>query len=218
MRRNCQRAAGLAGLVLAIGLAQAPAWQLGNRSADEWIKRLDRPERVASLKIEEILAKLQLQRGDVVADIGAGAGVFTVPLAKTVSPGGKVYAVEIDQALLDYINRKVIEQDVKNVVTVLGRFEDPSLPATDVDLAFFHDVLHHIKDRAGYLKKLAGYLKPSARIAMIELDPKKGGHKDEPEMQLTKDQVTAWMADSGLKLVAEFDMFDDKWFTVYARR
>jgi ubiquinone/menaquinone biosynthesis C-methylase UbiE len=218
MRRNWQRAAGLAGLVLAIGLAQAPAWQLGNRSADEWIKRLDRPERVASLKIEEILAKLQLQRGDVVADIGAGAGVFTVPLAKTVAPGGKVYAVEIDQALLDYINRKVIEQDVKNVVTVLGRFEDPSLPATDVDLAFFHDVLHHIKDRAGYLKKLAGYLKPSARIAMIELDPKKGGHKDEPEMQLTKDQVTAWMADSGLKLVAEFDMFDDKWFTVYARR
>jgi ubiquinone/menaquinone biosynthesis C-methylase UbiE len=218
MRRNWQRLTGLAGLVLAIGLAQAPAWQLGSRSAEEWIKRLDRPERVASLKIEEILTRLQLQPGDVVADIGAGAGSFTVPLARAVSSGGKVYAVEIDQALLDYINRKVLEQNVKNAVTVLGRFDDPSLPAADVDLAFFHDVLHHIKDRAGYLKKLATYLKPSGRIAMIELDPKKGGHKDDPDMQVTKDQVSAWMAESGFKPVAEFDLFDDKWFTVYARR
>jgi ubiquinone/menaquinone biosynthesis C-methylase UbiE len=204
--------------MLAIGLAQAPAWQLGSRSAEEWIKRLDRPERVASLKIEEILAKLQLQQGDVVADIGAGAGIFSVPLAKRVSPGGKVYAVEIDQALLDYINKKTMEQNVKNVVTVLGKFEDPSLPASDVDLAFFHDVLHHIKDRAGYLKKLAPYLKPSGRIALIELDPKKGGHKDDPALQVTKEQVMVWMADSGFKPVAEFDLFDDKWFTVYARR
>jgi len=193
--------------------------QLASRPTPEWIKRLERPERIAELKIDEIVGKLQLKPGMVVADLGAGPGVFTLPLAKAVSPGGKVYAVEIDQEFLDHIKRKTQEQNVANTVLVLGKFSDPNLPAKDVDLAFFHDVLHHVEDRAGYLKSLATYIKPSGRIAIVELDPVKGSHRDDPKLRLTKEQVAGWMADAGFKPVEEFnDLFDDKWFVVYGRR
>ena len=102
-----------------------------------------------------------------------------------------------------------------NIVTVLGEFVDPKLPARDVDVVLFHDVLHHIENRAGYLKAAAGYLKPNGRIAVVELPPD-GSHKDEPALVVTKDQVKQWMADAGLKPVQEFDGLEGKWFVVYS--
>lgn len=208
----------LSALVLTVCLWPLAAAQLAPRPTDEWIKRMERPERIAELKIDEIIAKLRLKPSDVVADIGAGPGVFSLRLAKAVSPGGRVYAVEIDQPFLDHVNRRAKEQNVTNTVTVLGTHTDPNLPARDVDLAFFHDVLHHVEDRAGYLKNLAAYVKPSGRIAVVDLDPVRGSHRNDPKLRLTKDQVKTWMADSGFAPVEEFDLFDDKWFVVYARR
>jgi ubiquinone/menaquinone biosynthesis C-methylase UbiE len=143
--------------------------------------------------------------------------VLSLPIAKAVAPGGKVYAVEIEQGFLDRIAAKGREAGVTNIVTVLGAFSDPKLPARDVDVALFHDVLHHIKERAEYLKATARYLKPGGRIAVVELPPD-GSHKDEPELVVTKDQVKGWMADAGFAPVKEFDGLTGKWFVVYGRR
>ncbi|HEX9368864.1 MAG TPA: class I SAM-dependent methyltransferase [Vicinamibacterales bacterium] len=204
--------------VLAIAAAAgAPsARQLGSRPAEDWIARLERPDRVAGLKIDYIIASLGLEPGATIADIGAGPGVLSLPLAKAVAPRGKVYAVEIDQAFLDRITQKTAEAKIPNVVPVLGEFSDPKLPARDVDVALFHDVLHHIKDRAAYLKATAGYVKPGGRIAIIELPPD-GSHKAEPELIVTKDQAKQWLADAGFKPVQELDGLDGKWFIVYGR-
>lgn len=219
MHPNGFSKACLAALAIATGLSSVVAGgQLASRPTPEWIERLERPDRIAELKIDEILTKLRLGPGTVVADLGAGAGVLTLPLAKAVSPGGKVYAVEIDQQFLDHIRGKAREQKVTNAVTVLGKYSDPGLPAKDVDVALFHDVLHHIEDRAGYLKSVATYVKPSGRIAVVELDPLTGGHRDDPKLQLSKEQVAIWMANAGFKPVEEFNLFKDKWFVVYARR
>lgn len=87
----------------------------------------------------------------MVANIGADSGGLTLPLAKAV-PKGRVYAVDIDQGLVDHIAVKAREAKAANVRAVLGAFTDPKLPAPDVDVAFIYDVLHHIEDRASYLK------------------------------------------------------------------
>jgi ubiquinone/menaquinone biosynthesis C-methylase UbiE len=216
MTRHAWLLAGVAAATLAGTAPDLLARQLASKPVDEWSARLERPDRVASLKIDYLIASLGLKPGDVVADIGAGPGVLTLPLAKAVTPGGKVYAVEIDKGFLDRITDKTRAAGITNVVTVLGAFSDPSLPARDADLALFHDVLHHIKDRAGYLKATATYLKPGGRMAVVELPPD-GSHKDEPELVVTKAQVKGWMADAGLRPVREFDGLDGKWFIVYAK-
>jgi ubiquinone/menaquinone biosynthesis C-methylase UbiE len=206
-------------IVGALGLAAAPAAaQLAGRPADEWIKTLESPARIASLKIDETVPRLKLKPTDIVVDIGAGSGVFEGPLSRAV-PQGKVYAVDIDQGLLDNIEKRKKEFQITNVVTVLGKFTDPNLPVHDIDLAFINDVLHHIEDRAAYVKNLAGYLKPSGRIAVIEFIPDKGGHRDQPALQITQQQATAWMAAAGMKPVDQVDgLFADKWFVIYGRR
>jgi ubiquinone/menaquinone biosynthesis C-methylase UbiE len=211
------RAALLACLVVG-GLAQPVAGQLASRTADEWIKLLDSPARVAQLKVDEVIAKLALKPGDVVADLGAGSGVFSLPLAQAVGATGKVYAVDVDQGLVDHIGRKAKAQNVTNVYPVLGKFGDPALPATDVDVAFLHDVLHHIEDRPGYLKQAARYLKPAGRIAFVEPDAVKGPHANDPKLQVTKADLQRWMAEVGFVPSNEFTLFNDKWYVVYARR
>ena len=218
MTRKQRLAGGIAIMSLVVATGGAAARQLASRPAEDWMARLERPERVAGLKIDYIISKLDVKPGQVVADIGAGPGVISLPLAKAVSPGGKVYAVEIDQAFLDHIEKKAKEQKVANVTTVLGKFGDPMLPSRDVDIVLFHDVLHHIEDRAGYLKAVAKYIKPTGRVAIIDLPPT-GSHKEEPALIVTKEQVKGWMADAGFKPVQEFDgLSEGKWFVVYARR
>jgi ubiquinone/menaquinone biosynthesis C-methylase UbiE len=158
----------------------------------------------------------------VVADIGAGSGLFTRPLAKAAAPSGTVYAVDIQKDLLDYINQRDAQEHIQNVKTVLGEFSDPKLPAHDVDLALINDVLHHIENRAAYLKALGTYMKSSGRIAIIEMnkDDPNTPHRKQPELLVSKQEIDQWMSDAGFKQVQEFpDLFPGtKWFLVYGKR
>lgn len=202
---------------LAVALAAHAAAQLASRPVDEWVKVLDAKARVAGLKTDEVVAKLSLKPGDVVADLGAGSGPFVVPFARAVASKGKVYAVDIDREFFPHIQQRARGAGVNNVVTVLGAFTDPQLPAADVDLAFFHDVLHHIESRPAYLKAVTKYLKPRARIAIIDYLPARSPHADQPALQVAKDQAVAWLADAGFKEIEDHQLFTDKWFVVFAR-
>lgn len=207
---------GAAALSLLVCVPSAYS-QLGARSTEEWLKTLDSAARVSKLKVDDAVAALGLAPGAVVADIGAGSGVFTAPLAKAVGASGRVYAVDIDAGLVAHVDRRAREQGATQIRAVLGGFTDPKLPARDVDLAFIYDVLHHIENRADYLRNLASYLRPAGRIAVIDFHPELGPHKNDPALQVTRDQTKAWMAAAGLRPVAEHKLYDDKWYVVYGR-
>jgi ubiquinone/menaquinone biosynthesis C-methylase UbiE len=206
----------LVGVLTAAAAAPVGA-QLAGRPAEEWIKTLDGTARVSALKIPEVVAALRLQPGDTVADIGAGTGIFTVPLAKAVGPKGKVYAVEIDRGFFPPILKRAADAGVKNVETILGAFTDPRLPVRNVDVAFFHDVLHHIEYPPAYLKTVAGYLAPDGRIAVVDFEGGKGPHR-EAELQVPREQLVGWMQDAGLKLADDVKLFEDKYVLVFSRR
>ncbi|MBV8841278.1 MAG: methyltransferase domain-containing protein [Bryobacterales bacterium] len=203
-------------------IATAANAQLAARKADEWVTTLEGPQRVATQKVDQVIAKLNLKPGMVVADIGAGSGLFSRPLATAVAPNGKVFAVDIQQDLLNYMDKRNKEEHIRNTQTVLGEFNDPKLPRRDVDLAFINDVLHHIENRAAYLKNLGAYIKPSGRIAIIEMnkDDPNTPHKNQPELLVSRDQITQWMSDAGFKLVEEHaDLFPGtKWFLIFGRQ
>jgi ubiquinone/menaquinone biosynthesis C-methylase UbiE len=213
--------AGLVCSVFALSTPEARA-QLASRPADEWVTTLEGPQRITTLKIDEVIAKLGLKPGAVVADIGAGSGIFSTPLAKAIGPTGKLYAVDIDKDLLKHVDQRSKKENVRNVVTVLGEFDDPKLPVRNLDLAFINDVLHHIKNRATYLKALSSYVKPTGRIAIIEMDIKDPAtpHKAQPELLVSRDDMIRWMADAGFKVAQEHaDLFPGtKIFLVFERK
>jgi len=212
--RRLALCAAAAGLLL--GYAPVSEAQLASHSAEEWINTLETPARLNGLKIAETIPKLGLKPGQTVADIGAGSGIFTLRFASALKAGGFVYAVDIDQALLDHINEAATETGISNVQTVLGQVDDPALPEM-VDLAFINDTLHHIEHRAEYLKALAGYIKPGGRVAIIDFKPGQGDHASDPALQVSQEQATAWMAAAGLKPLEDIKLFDDRWFVIYGK-
>jgi ubiquinone/menaquinone biosynthesis C-methylase UbiE len=194
------------------------AAQLGSRPADEWIATLDGPQRVASLRIDEVVAAVNVRPGQTVADIGAGSGLFSVPLGRAAGQKGRVYAVEIDAGFFSQIRRRAAEAGVDNVETVLGKFTDPALPVKTIDVAFFHDVLHHIAERPAYLKAVARYLAPDGRIVVVDYQAGMGPHPGHPELEVSRAQLEAWMSAAGLTEVQAIEMFPDKYFLTFARR
>ena len=208
-------------LALSVGATDSLALQLGGREAPDWIQRLERPDRLAGLKVEEIVKRLQLKPGMVIADIGAGSGIFSRPMAKAVAPSGKVYSVDIDQGLLDHINQRAKQENIANIRTVLGKFADPAIPAKDVDMAFIHDVLHHIEQRETYLKALATYIKPNGMVTIIEMDRNdpNTAHREEPNMLVSRADADKWMASLGFHPAKEHnDLFPGtKWFVIYQK-
>ncbi len=194
--------------------------QLGSQPADRWALTLESGRRLESLEIEEVVAAIGLRPGDVVADIGAGTGIFSVPLARAVGSAGTVYSVEVDAGFLPLIEAKAREGGVSNIRAILGEFGDPKLPSRDIDVAFFHDVLHHIEQRAAYIQALAAYMPAGSRVVVVDYDKSVPGipHSDQPAMLIGPDDVRGWMSAAGFDVTREIVMFDDKFFVIYTKR
>ena len=136
---------------------------------------LERPEREDEEAPSKAIDALQLKPGMVVADIGAGSGYYASRMARRVGPSGRVYATDIQQGMIDLLDRRIRSEGLSNVTTVLGEMDDPKLPANSIDLAIMVDVYHELQQPQIFLQRLKPAFKPGGRLALLEFrkeDPK----------------------------------------------
>src|SRR5260221_7143090 len=137
---------------------------MGHQGA-EW---LERPERDEEEKTELLVELLKLKPGEVVADIGAGTGYFSRRLTKKVGEKGLIYAVEIQQEMLDILTNKMAELKIRNVKPVLGTITDPKLPPASVDTILLVDVYHEFDHPFEMVEAMSKALKPGGRMVFVE--------------------------------------------------
>jgi len=193
-------------LAVALVLACATAWLTRDwLEAQVYLRVLEWDARVEGLQVDHVVETLHLTPGMRVADIGAGTGLFSWPLAREVGKDGVVYAVDVNPVLLAHIERTAVAASFANIRTVLAEEDDPLLPEA-VDLVFMCDTLHNIEDRANYIETLRRHLQPGGRIAIIDFT----------ERGLTPKHVHGWMTDAGFELVDSHDFVEDKFFVIYS--
>ena len=129
---------------------------------------LERPEREEEERLSELVRQLKLQPGQVVADIGAGSGVITMKMAEEVGQSGKVYAVDIQQEMLDLLGDKLQDRKIRNIELVLSTDKSPKLAPESIDLALMVDVYHELEYPFEMMLELSRSLKPGGRIALVE--------------------------------------------------
>ena len=138
---------------------------MGHQGAD-W---LERPERETEERTDLLLEALALKPGEAVADIGAGTGYFSWRIARQLGAEGKVYAVEIQQEMLDLLMANMKKRGVAaRVEPVLGTVQDPKLPASSVDMILLVDVYHEFDFPFEMTRAMARALKPGGRLVFVE--------------------------------------------------
>jgi precorrin-6B methylase 2 len=128
----------------------------------------NRPERDKEERPELLIGALQIRRGATVADVGSGTGYFTWRLAEQVGPKGKVYAVDVQQSMLDLTKKAVVGHKLSNVEYVLATETNPRLPERSVDLVFIAYAYHEFGDPDSMMAGIRRALKPGGRVVILE--------------------------------------------------
>lgn len=128
---------------------------------------LERAERVAEERPDDVVKNFKLKPSDVVADIGAGTGYFTFRISPIVKQG-KVYAVDIQPEMLALMEQRKAKEKANNVITVQGTEQDTKLPESTIDLAFMVDAYHEFSYPREMMQSIVKSLKPGGRVVLIE--------------------------------------------------
>lgn len=177
---------------------------MGHEGAD-WLERPERIEEERPDVLLEILRDVGVGPGAVVADLGAGSGYFTLPLARRVGPGGTVYAVDVQPEMLEILRGKLAEADVDNVQLVLGAEDDPRLPEGLVDLVLLVDVYHELEYPREVMQEVVRSLDAGGRVVLVEYRAEDPDLSILPLHKMTEAQVKKEMAPLGLEWVETRD-------------
>ena len=181
--------------------AQAPA-ESSRKTSTPYTGDLtifDSPERDSRLQINRVMDILKIAPGSSVADVGAGSGWFTVRAARRVGAKGEVYAEDINPEAITYIQKRLAKEGLGNVRTVVGKADDPQLPAGKIDAVLLLKTYHEIAQPVALLKHLRESLAPKARVGIID---RTGNGEDHG---VAEKIVLAEAEQAGYKLLERYD-------------
>ncbi|TNF26515.1 MAG: methyltransferase [Deltaproteobacteria bacterium] len=168
---------------------------------DAYIAHLDRADRAAWQKPDDVVAALGLTGKETVFDIGAGSGYFSFRFGKAL-PEGRVIAADTEPEMVSHLEAKAKADGAANVIAKRITTDDPGV-TDDVDLVFICDVLHHVESRPAWMAKLVGEMKPGARLAIIEFKKEDLPVGPPPAMKMSRDETVELAKSAGLELVRE---------------
>jgi predicted methyltransferase len=200
--------------VSALAGAQAPRRQLGQpeprRSArlfpPERLGELEGPDRELWQKPDQIMDALGIADGSSVADLGAGGGWFTVRLARRVGPQGVVYAEDVQEQMIESMERRLTREGLRNVKMILGTEYDPKLPKDRLDAVLIVDVYHEVEQRVGLLGYVKDSLRPHGRLGIVDFRKDGVGPGPAMEERIDESVVLSDADTAGFRLISR-EMF-----------
>lgn len=163
---------------------------------------------------DQVVSALALKKGDVVADIGAGSGYFTMRLARAVGPTGKVYAIDIIPHVLDFIDRQARKEKLTNIEMIVSRKDDPLLLPLSVDVAFLCETIHEIDERVPFYRKLQAAMKRAGRLVLIDSTPVAGAAEGR---QVSRATAVREAEAAGFRLIREETFLPQQYFLIFGK-
>ena len=191
-------------------------------SVEEYVKRFEIESREVYLARESILKELKISPGDLVADVGAGTGLFSRMFAKSVGEKGWVFAIDISARFIEHINRQSSALDLDNITGVLCAEDSINLPPQSVDVVFVCDTYHHFEYPKSTLSSIHRALKPGGQFVVIDFDRIPGKSREwlVNHVRAGKDVFRAEIMDAGFVLDEEVKIagFKENYFLRFRKK
>jgi predicted methyltransferase len=189
-----------------------PNWQ-------QWVNTFERPGREVYDRRHAIVDATGVRPGDIVADIGAGTGLFTRLFAERVGPGGRVYAVDISDTFIKNIMRAAKHNGYTNIEGVVNNDRDVLLPMAAIDTAFLVDTYHHFEYPRSMLSSIHASLKPGGVLIIIDFqrDPRHSSRWVMGHVRAGKDTVIEEVTDAGFRLVDDIPLLRTNYYLVFRK-
>jgi ubiquinone/menaquinone biosynthesis C-methylase UbiE len=133
---------------------------------------LESKERCSYLNPKQVLSLVNLKPSYLVADLGCGSGVFSIPLSKKVK---KVYAIDIEQKMIDALKQKIEQKKIYNIKPLLSKDDQIPLENYSLDLLLTINTLHEFRDLDKTIKEIYRVLKPVGKVAVVDFKKKREG-------------------------------------------
>ena len=169
---------------------------------------------------EKIVAACKLKPGLIVADVGAGTGLFTRLFAPVVGPKGKVIAVDIADKFLEHIAKTCKDAKITNVETLKCTDTSAELPAASVDVAFISDTYHHFEYPLRTMTSIHKALKPGGRVVVVDFHRIPGKSSDWVlgHVRAAQEVVIKEIEEAGFKKVhEEKDILKENYLVVFEK-
>ena len=165
-----------------------------------------------------ILRALDVHEGNVVADLGSGAGYFTLKLSPMVGGSGKVLAVDIRKLSLTFLWIRAALRAPHNVHIIAGDPDDPRLPAQAVDAVLIANTYHEFVHPLVMLHRVSQCLRSGGRLVIVDRD-----HSGAIAHQIPIQTVEHDLRSKGFEIIRSDETFidrpgDDRWWLLVARK
>ncbi len=167
-----------------------PAPALLTRLIDNPIRRklIQKPERIA--------LRMNLEPGMIVLEIGPGKGSYTKAVAKKILPDGKVYALDIQESVINRLKKKIEKEGITNIIPKIDDAYNLSFEDESVDRVLMIACLPEIPDPIRALKELNRVLKADGMVSLSEMIP-------DPDYPRRKTEIK-WARSAGFELEEQF--------------
>lgn len=194
-----------------MGRQIAPAM---SASGAEWLTRKSREQEEQP---RLLLAALELKKGQHVCDFGCGNGYYSLELARRVGPQGTVYAIDIQQDMLDLLRARAKPRGLKNIRPILATTTDPQLPRGKLDLVLMVDVYHELTHPEEVLQAVRQSLSETGRLVLVEFREEDPDVPILPLHKMSQTQVLKEITANDYQLVGQFDKLPWQHVLFFAR-
>jgi predicted methyltransferase len=190
-----------------------------NPDVKDYLQKFEGESREIAVHSKEIVAACKLKPGMIVADVGAGTGLFTRRFAAEVGPNGKVFAVDISPAFLRHIEKTCADGKIKNVETILCDQFSTKLPPKSVDLVFICDTYHHFEFPQKTMHSIHEALRPGGQVILIDFERIEGKSTDWilGHVRAGKEVFVREITASGFKMIGEEHLLKENYLVRFEK-
>lgn len=135
---------------------------------------------------EEILGSIELKPDYVAADLGCGSGFFTLPLSRKVK---KVYGIDVQKEMLEFLEKKILKEKVKNIELLLTREDEIPLENERVDLLISVNTLHEFRDKEKMIEEMRRVIRQDGKVVTVDFKKEDTGFGPPVTIRVSKDQA-----------------------------